>query len=265
MTNQPEKLYDNKTVRRKTRRAFLFFGLAILAGLGGFYWLIHQPEENGIGWPFRKVLSANEKLNHALYSNSREAKAYPATEAAKKARVNGDLGLGSTLNPDDWKLKVADFRNGNHDTLVFTLADIKKLPKTEVIFDFKCIEGWSQVSHWGGVRLSDFLEYYKLATHSGKGVSAGDKGDLPGYMGLQTPDRKYYVGIDMPSALHPQTLLCYELNGKPLPLDQGAPLRLIIPVKYGVKHLKRIGTMFFSDTPPADYWHEQGYDYDAAL
>lgn len=81
------------------------------------------------------------------------------------------------------------------------------------------------------------------------------------YVGLQTPDKKYYVGIDMPSALHPQTLLCYEMNSKPLPINQGFPVRLIIPVKYGIKHLKRIGTMFFSNDKPADFWAERGYDY----
>ena len=81
------------------------------------------------------------------------------------------------------------------------------------------------------------------------------------YIGLKTPDKKYYVGIDMPSALHPQTLLCYEMNGKPLPINQGYPLRLIIPVKYGIKHLKRIGSIYFSNIKPPDFWAEKGYDY----
>src|SRR5438128_314472 len=78
------------------------------------------------------------------------------------------------------------------------------------------------------------------------------------YVGLITPDEEYYVGIDMPSALHPQTILCYEHNGKPLPMNQGYPLRLIIPVKYGIKSLKRIGTIFFDNDKPADYWAERG-------
>ena len=85
------------------------------------------------------------------------------------------------------------------------------------------------------------------------------------YVGMVTPDGQYYVGVDMPSMLQPQTLLCYEMNGKPLPLDQGYPLRLIIPVKYGIKHLKRIGVMSFSNDKPKDYWAEQGYDYHAGL
>jgi DMSO/TMAO reductase YedYZ molybdopterin-dependent catalytic subunit len=82
---------------------------------------------------------------------------------------------------------------------------------------------------------------------------------------LATPDKGYYVGIDMPSVLHPQTILCYEMNGQPLPLNQGYPLRLIIPVKYGIKHLKRIGTMYFDNKRPPDYWYEQGYDYFSGL
>ena len=85
------------------------------------------------------------------------------------------------------------------------------------------------------------------------------------YAGMMTPDRGYYVGLDMKSLMHPQTILCYEMNGKELPLDQGYPLRLIIPVKYGIKHLKRIGTISFSNTPPPDYWAEQGYDYYSGL
>ena len=65
----------------------------------------------------------------------------------------------------------------------------------------------------------------------------------------------------MKSALNPQTLLAYEQNGEPLTVAHGAPLRLYIPNKYGVKSLKRIGTITFSDTRPRDYWHEDGYDW----
>ncbi|MFL5788270.1 MAG: molybdopterin-dependent oxidoreductase, partial [Flavisolibacter sp.] len=131
-----------------------------------------------------------------------------------------------------------------------TMDDIKKLPKTEEVFDFKCIEGWSQRTWWGGVKFSDFIKYYHLERDA----------DFK-YAGLRTPDGEYYVGIDRPGIMHPQTLLCYEMNGKPLPMNQGYPLRLIIPVKYGIKHLKRIGTIYFSNERPPDYWAERGYDY----
>jgi DMSO/TMAO reductase YedYZ molybdopterin-dependent catalytic subunit len=85
------------------------------------------------------------------------------------------------------------------------------------------------------------------------------------YVGMETPDKGYYVGIDMPSAMHPQTLLAYEVNDQPLPGKHGQPLRLIIPVKYGIKNLKRIGSISFSNTRPRDYWAEQGYDYYSGL
>ena len=72
-------------------------------------------------------------------------------------------------------------------------------------------------------------------------------------MMLSTPDGAYYVGLDAESAFHPQTLLCYEMNGMSLTPQRGAPLRLVIPVKYGIKNLKRIGTIHFTDERPADY------------
>jgi len=138
----------------------------------------------------------------------------------------------------------------NGDTAFFTMDDIKQLPKTELVYDFKCIEGWSQKTWWGGVKFSDFLKY----NHLQKEASFT-------YVGMMTPDEEYYVGIDMASALHPQTLLAYEMNGQPLPMNQGYPLRLIIPVKYGIKSIKRIGTIYFSNQRPPDYWAERGYDY----
>jgi DMSO/TMAO reductase YedYZ molybdopterin-dependent catalytic subunit len=85
------------------------------------------------------------------------------------------------------------------------------------------------------------------------------------YVAMETPGRGYYVGLDMESALHPQTLLVYEMNGAPLTLLHGAPLRLGIPVKYGIKNIKRIGTIRYTDVRPADFWGERGYDWYAGL
>ena len=71
----------------------------------------------------------------------------------RNVRVNGNLGMGNDFDPAGWKLRV--IRNPG-DTLFVTLDEIKALPKTELVFDFKCIEGWSQVTHWAGVKFSDF-------------------------------------------------------------------------------------------------------------
>jgi DMSO/TMAO reductase YedYZ molybdopterin-dependent catalytic subunit len=170
--------------------------------------------------------------------------------------VNGDVGVDTEIDTDAWKLQVVN--PAKNQTFYVDIEDIKALPKEDIVFDFKCIEGWTEVVHYGGTRLSHFLEKYNLGTK-------GNTADFYKYLGLETPDGAYYVGLDMKSAMHPQTLLCYEMNGGSLPQEHGAPLRLIIPVKYGVKNLKRIGKLFLSDTPPRDYWHELGYVYDAAL
>ncbi len=232
--------------------SFLVYFSLLAVIFGGWYLLAHQAQTADNVQPiFRKTFTMNEGLFSRFYSAGRPTKAYAKGDAVKKVRVNGDAGMDDTFDPSTWKLKVA---RKPGDTLVLTIDDIKALPKTEVVFDFKCVEGWSEVTWWGGVRFSDFLKKYNLAPQSAMS-----------YVGMFTPDEKYYVGVDMPSIMQPQTLLCYEMNGKLLPKNQGAPLRLIIPVKYGIKHIKRIGIMYFSNSKPRDYWAEQGYDYYAGL
>ncbi len=249
--NANEQIVTEKQVRNKTLLAFLFFFLFIAACVAGWKWLQHQPKEQGALKPLRTVLNTNEFMFSYFFSNQHLSKVYPKNLAVARPRVNGRIGLNDNFDPATWKLHLV---RSTGDTLLITLAEIKALPKTEIIFDFKCIEGWSQVTHWGGVRFSDFVKKYGL-----------DKQTNMVFTGLSTPDNEYYVGIDNASMMHPQTMLCYEMNGVPLPMNQGYPLRLIIPVKYGIKHLKRIGTMFFSNNRPPDYWFEQGYDYYSGL
>jgi DMSO/TMAO reductase YedYZ molybdopterin-dependent catalytic subunit len=252
-----------KIVRKKTIRAFTWFGISIFLFIAGMIWLVRQPEKDGALKPFRKVLAFNERVNRQFFNENHRAPEYLPSKAVPSPRVNGDIGMDTDFNTADWVLNVVNI--DKNDTITFSMEDIKKLPKTEIVFNFKCIEGWSEITRWSGVRFIDFIKYYKLGTHSGKTPDTYTPDDMAKYAGFETPDGAYYVGLDMPSAIHPQTLLCYEMNGKPLPYDQGAPLRLMVPVKYGIKSLKRIGLIFFSDKRPHDYWYEQGYDYDAAL
>ena len=251
MNYKEEIPISEKKLRNKTLLSFTVFILLLVAAVFGWKTLHRQPQEAGALKPIRTVLNYNGKFFSHFLSNNHLVKTYPLSAAVRNVRVNGDLGMSDDFDPAAWKLQV--IRNPG-DTLFITLDEIKALPKTDIIFDFKCIEGWSQVTHWAGVKFSDFAAKYNL-----------DAQTQMKYAGLVTPDKKYYVGIDMPSIMHPQTLLCYEMNGKPLPMNQGYPLRLIIPVKYGIKHLKRIGTISFSNERPPDYWYEQGYDYFSGL
>ncbi|MDQ3252498.1 MAG: molybdopterin-dependent oxidoreductase [Acidobacteriota bacterium] len=146
--------------------------------------------------------------------------------------------------------------------LLLTLAELQTLPRVEMTTEFKCVEGWSTIVTWAGARLADFIAQYQPATRNNTPPDARHRPqDLVRYVSMVTPDGGYYVGLDMPSAMHLQTLLAYEMNGQPLTLPHGAPLRLVTPTKYGIKQIKRIGRIAFSDERPADFWAERGYDW----
>ncbi len=140
--------------------------------------------------------------------------------------------------------------------LLLTMEDVTRLPRHELVTQFKCIEGWSQVVHWAGVRMADFLEAYPPAKVNGR---------EPRYVYMETPDGDYYTGYDLHVCRHPQTLLVTEMMGQPLTQFHGAPLRLHMPTKYGYKQIKRIGLIAYTDSKPDDYWTELGYDWYAGL
>lgn len=254
---QVEEVLSDKKIKRRNFISFAtFIGLSGVA-YGGWKWLYNlATEEKGVTAgakkPLRKALNQTELFFRRTFSNNHLVKTYPKSMAAKKVRVNSKIGIDDAgFNPADWVLTV---NKSNGNPLKITLNDLMALPKTEIVYDFKCVEGWDQIQHWGGVKFSDFINHYQLE----------DQVKFE-YVGFATPNEKYYVGIDMPSAMHPQTILAYEVNEKPLPAEHGLPLRLIIPVKYGIKNLKRIGTISFGNKRPPDYWAEQGYDYYSGL
>jgi DMSO/TMAO reductase YedYZ molybdopterin-dependent catalytic subunit len=246
--------------QKVNRRNFISFTTFIAAGaaaFGGWKWLYNSPQEKagitgGAHKPLRQALNKTEVFFRNFFSNKHLVKTYPKEKAAKVVRVNSNIGIDDKdFDPEKWMLSV---QRNDGQILHFTIDQIRALPKTEIIFDFKCVEGWDQIQHWAGVKFSDFLSHFGLEDQT-----------KMGYVGMETPNGGYYVGLEMESALHPQTILAYEMNDQPLLLRHGAPLRLIIPVKYGIKNLKRIGVISFSNKRPRDYWAEQGYDYYSGL
>jgi hypothetical protein len=256
-----KKPHTERSVQQQiNRRTFISFAAFFAAGgaiAGGWKWLYNAPEETagitgGARRPLRRALNSSELFFRRIFSNDHPVKTYSADRAARNVRVNGDIGINDEgYNPEKWQLVMLQ---GERRLLQIDMAAIKALPKSEIVFDFKCVEGWDQIQHWGGVKFTDLIQHFKL-----EGFTKMK------YVGMATPNNEYYVGLDMESALHPQTILAYEMNGQPLLPEHGAPLRLIIPVKYGIKHLKRIGTITFSQQRPPDYWAEQGYDYYSGL
>ncbi len=103
------------------------------------------------------------------------------------------------------------------------------------------------IPKWGGTPLGGFLDL----------AGADPKAQ---YISVRCGDG-YYSGIDMPSARHPQTLLCYDAYGAPLSLEHGAPLRIVLPTKLGYKQPKWITEITVTNDKPGGYWEDQGYDW----
>ena len=204
-------------------------------------WLRSQPKEGDVEWPLRRVLRGNEAIAEAWFKDSHRSPEFGPSQVTAP-RKNGDVGLGADFEPDRWVLTVKGFDSTS--ALQVTMAQIRELPRVEQTTQLNCIEGWTTVVRWAGARFGDFTAKYARGFLDAK------------YVGMQTPDREYFVGLDSASAMHPQTLLCYEMDGADLTTEHGAPLRLVIPVKYGVKNIKRIGTITYTNELPEDYWGE---------
>lgn len=242
----PERSGAEHEIARKTRRAFLVGGLAAAVGVGGFEWLKSRPTDNDTPWPLRKALRLNEDVARTYFRPARLSREYPAS-AGEWPKVNGDIGLDD--GGENWKLTLQT-PNGTRE---LTLDMVHALPRVEVTTELRCIEGWSKIVHWTGARFADLVGRFAPEMRWSR------------YVGLETPGGDYYVGLDMASALHPQTLLAYDMNGSPLTPGHGAPLRLVAPVKYGIKSIKRVGRIRFAANRPPDYWAERGYDWYAGL
>jgi DMSO/TMAO reductase YedYZ molybdopterin-dependent catalytic subunit len=225
------------------RRTFLTMAAAAGAGYASWKWLRTRPRIDGVEWPLRKMLQANESIAEAYFSKARLSPNFHPSDVTR-ARLNGRLGLQSPIDLDAWRLKI----EGAASAVALTMDDLRALPRHDQITELRCIEGWSIIVKWTGARLADLVAKYPPP-------------ELTQFVALETPDRGYYVGLDIGSALHPQTLLAYEMNGSPLATLHGAPLRLAIPVKYGIKNIKRIGTIRYTNIRPADFWAERGYDW----
>ena len=164
-----------REIRRKTRRSFLVGGVAALAGIGGWRWLGSRRSEDGIPWPLRRAHEVNEQIGRDYFASTRLAPSFPR-ELARMPRVNGQIGMeGEGFDPAAWRLRVEGLADETLDALraaraltdergpeaeaadeelgegvaLFTLDQIKALPRTEIVTQLKCIEGWSEVVHWG--------------------------------------------------------------------------------------------------------------------
>jgi DMSO/TMAO reductase YedYZ molybdopterin-dependent catalytic subunit len=200
------------------------------------------------------VLSAfsllNDRAQAALFSPARRAPTYDAHQVTVPFPFNAFYpeSLAPHVDARSWRLEFGG-RIGRREP--WSLERLLAQPHETQVTRLICIEGWSAVGQWSGVPLRDFLQ----------SVGADLAG---GYVGFECADG-YRTAIDMPSALHPQTILATQFLGRPLPQPYGFPLRLRIPTKLGFKNAKFITALYVTDKDPGGTWEDQGYNRFAGL
>ena len=255
MSQEKEQQTDAEAaIKRLSRRSFLQAAVVTGGAAGGLYaFNKYAPVEDETKTPLRRVLAFNEAVAKYLFFSPRHrVPTYPLSAAREP--INNYKGETPLIDVAAWRLSLAGTGAGSK---TLTLKEIQALPHVSETTEFKCIEGWSEIVNWTGARFADFAAKYPPPPGA-KYVSLLSEPE-------DYPDERYYVGLDIESALHPQTLLAWAMNGKPLTPEHGAPLRLVIPTKYGTKNIKLITKIAYAAERPADYWAEQGYDYYAGL
>ena len=251
-------------LRRWTRRDVLLFGAGALATLavGGSQLPRKVLQRLGLDqggttgpenkWLLNKALRLDDDVSTVLYSQHHLVPTYTKSQITPlKNNYNG-----ATPDPayiPGWRLTLDGLSSG----LAVSL-DIEALLARHRIHDqitrLVCVEGWSAIAWWSGLRFDDLLHAYPPVSqakwaHIESSVNLDANGN---------PD-PYFVSIDLLTAQHPQTLLATHLNGTPLPVEHGAPLRLVAPMKLGLKNIKAITRITYTTDEPPDYWAKRGY------
>jgi DMSO/TMAO reductase YedYZ molybdopterin-dependent catalytic subunit len=228
---------------RINRRGLVSRGLSLgsLALLTGCDLSTHS----GVDAALWAMMHFDDRVQAGLFSPTRLAKTYPVSAVTRPFRFNAFYEEWQVREtPLDWRLELSGLVD---DKAPWTIDQLRALPRRTQVTRHICIEGWSQIGEWSGVPLHAFLR------RIGADLTAR-------YVAFKCFDG-YSTSIDMPSALHPQTILALDFLGKPLTPEWGAPVRLRIPTKLGFKSAKNIGAISVTNTYPGGYWEDQGYNW----
>jgi DMSO/TMAO reductase YedYZ molybdopterin-dependent catalytic subunit len=263
---QPPQMVEvaPNVLRHWTRRDVLLFGAGAIAALAGGGSLLPQATLERMGiihgnktWPKKewfldRALRIDDDVAEAFYSKNRLVPTYTKSQITPlKNNYNG-------VTPDpgyipEWLLTLEGLASGLTVSLnIRTL--LTRFQVHEQITRLVCVEGWSAVAWWSGLRFDDLLRAYPPMSQA-KWVRVDSSVNLDP---SGNPD-PYFASLDLLTARHPQTLLATHFNGQPLTVDHGAPLRLLVPIKLGLKNVKAITKLSFVAEEPRDYWAERGY------
>jgi DMSO/TMAO reductase YedYZ molybdopterin-dependent catalytic subunit len=193
-----------------------------------------------------RVSRWNDRVQAWLFSGHRLAPTFPESEAVKDFRYNAFYGADRAplLGEGDYRLRLA---GRIADKKPWTVSALHALPTESQVTRHVCVEGWSMIGKWSGTPLRTFLE------RIGADTSAR-------FVGFECADG-YYEGIDMPTALHPQTLMAFSLSDRDLPARHGYPLKIRIPTKLGFKNPKFVTTIYVTNQQPRGFWSDRGYNW----
>jgi len=228
---------SERTFRRMNRRELI--KLTPLIALGAFAIPSFQASL------LKKGLGFSDWASARLFRSGHLAPTFTDSELTPFAKfpINGYDVDDPGVIFENWNLTVSGAVKSPGD---YTLAKIQTLPKFRQNTRHVCVEGWDVIGRFGGARLSDFLNMVGADTTAR-------------YITVACAD-DYYESLDMATALHPQTLLCYEMYDQPLTRQHGAPLRLNIPTKVGYKQAKYLTDMKVTNVvEKVGYWEDQGY------
>ena len=242
----------------------LFIATSISAALSGCGPISTALNDNA---GVRNVLASAEGLNHALIGTHGLAREYAERDVDRNFRVNG---FNTPSNAAYARLVAGSFAayrlivDGAVDRRrAFSLSELRAMPQQTQITRHDCVEGWSAIGKWSGVRLSDVLDAAAPRADARYAVFHCMDDDGTGML--------YYESLDLHQARHPQTLLALQLNDAPLDPDHGAPVRLRVPTQLGYKSAKWIarielvGSFATIGAGRGGYWEDQGYEWYAGI
>jgi len=231
-------------IEAPTRRSFLLRtlslgGLAMLSGCS-------LDDNESVEKALMAVSRWNDRVQGAIFQPTRLAPTYTEADITRPFPFNAFYGVDEApeVDEDGFRLEVTGMVA---DKRSWRLPELRAMAQVDEITRHICVEGWSAIGRWGGVRFSDFLRRVGADTTAK-------------YVGFKCAD-DYYTSIDMPTALHPQTLLALTYDGKVLPREYGFPMKLRVPTKLGYKNPKHIQAIFVTNTYAGGYWEDQGYNW----
>jgi DMSO/TMAO reductase YedYZ molybdopterin-dependent catalytic subunit len=221
------------------KQIFTLGGLALLTGCT-------VTDDKSVNAMLRKISRFNDDVQAWLFDPKKLAPTYPESMITRPFPFNAfyDIDQVPDVDANTYRLQVGGLVKGKH---VWTLDELHALPQTSQVTRLICIEGWSAIGKWGGTPFAAFLQRIGADTTAK-------------YVSFQCAD-DYSTSIDMPTALHPQTLLTLTYDGQVLPAKYGFPMKLRMPTKLGYKNPKHIVAMTVTNTYPGGYWENQGYNW----